>query len=436
MLMNETPSSSTNSHRYETIFCVFLLAVVFLYRDNGHLVYPNILYLFGGLLSFNLFAGWVLRHCPTRADIAAGIVLGNCALITGILSQSGGADSNLWVLYLLPIYTVCLLLDGFQLVLIVLGIVSFNALFHRLSVDREIDGTMMFNLSLKTGLFVFAAAATWRMAQKDRRSRQKVEEHRAEMERMENLMETQKSTFVEVKRMADIGQAASGIAHDIAGPLTVILGTARMLLEENAAQIFQKDLERIARAAQLCETISSNVLSFARSHKVEEEPCDLRRVVESALQIYEPLLLERRIEIEKEFAPNLSLINGCSSQLERVMLNLFSNARAAMSEGGRLRIVVEESSPRPFSNPWVQVIIEDTGPGVSPTALARIFKPFNTTKAPGEGTGLGLYVCRQIAVEHQGRLHVENRDEGGARFILSIPSAVAVEVAEPARHAA
>jgi len=435
--MHDKNAIST-SHRYETIFCVFLLAVVFLYRDNSHLVYPKILYSFAGLLTFNLFAGWLLRRGSTRAGVAAGIVLGNCALITGILSQSGGADSNLWVLYLLPIYTVCLLLNGFQLVLIVLGIVSFNAVFHCLAVDHAIDGSTMFNLSLKTGLFVFAAAATWRMAQKDRRSLEKVEESRWEMELMGRRMEAQKTTIQESKQMASIGQAAGGIAHDIAGPLTVILGTARMLLEDNVAQIYRTDLERIVRAAQLCETISSNVLSFARSHAVETEPCDMRRVVESALQIYEPLLLERKIDIETEFAPNLSTITGCSSQLERVLLNLFSNARGAMKDGGRLRIVVEESSPRPFSNPWVQVIVEDTGPGISPAAFAKIFKPFNTTKAPGEGTGLGLYVCRQIAVEHQGRLHVENREEGGARFILSIPSsaAVAQAVAEPVKQAA
>ncbi len=437
--MNDNNGPTTTGHRYETIFCVFLLAVVFLYRDNSHLVYPNILYLFAGLLSFNLFAGWALRRGPTQAGVAAAIVLGNCALITGILSQSGGADSNLWVLYLLPIYTVCLLLDGFQLVLIVLGIVSFNAVFHCLSVDHDIDATTMFNLSLKTGLFIFAAAATWRMAQKDRRSLEKVAEARTEIERMARRVEEQKMTIQESSQMASIGQAASGIAHDIAGPLTVILGTARMLLEDNVAQIYRTDLERIIRAAHLCETISSNVLSFARSHSLETEPCDLRRVVESALQIYEPLLLERKIEIETEFSPRLSLIQGCPSQLERVLLNLFSNARGAMKEGGRLRIAVEESSPRPFSIPWVQVTVEDTGPGVSPAALAKIFKPFNTTKAPGEGTGLGLYVCRQIAVDHRGRLHVENREEGGARFILSIPSEaedMAPSMAEPLQRAA
>src|SRR5581483_11280768 len=183
--------------------------------------------------------------------------------------------------------------------------------------------------------------------------------------------------------MADIGQVASGIAHDIAGPLTVVIGTARMLLEDDSAADLRPDLERIVRAAQLCETISSNVLTFARSHDSDLEACDMRRVVESALQIYEPLLTERHIEIEKDFSPKPASVMACAAQIERVLLNLFSNARAAMPDGGRLRIAVEERSPRPFSIPWVHVIVEDTGPGLSPEAFAKIFKPFNTAKAPG-----------------------------------------------------
>jgi signal transduction histidine kinase len=435
MSMDRRSPSNEASHRYETIFCVFLLAVVFLYRDNPYLVYPNILYLFVALLSFNLAAGWVLRRFPTRPDVAAGIALGNCALITGIVTQSGGQDSNLWVLYLLPIYTVCLLMEGFQLVLIVMGIVSFNAVFHCLSTDRSVDATMMFNLSLKSGLFIFAAAVTWRSAQRDRRTRIKLADHRAEMERLENRLEHQQNGSVDDKRMADIGHAASGIAHDIAGPLTVVIGTAKMLLEDESTRAFHKDLERISRAAQLCETISSNVLSYARQQAVELTPCDLRTVVESALQIYEPLLVERGIRVERDFGHDLALITGSAAQLERVILNLLSNAKAAMPSGGQLKLRVEASSPRPFSPPWVQVVVEDSGPGISPEAFAKIFKPFNTTKAPGEGTGLGLYLCRQIAVQHNGRLHVENRPEGGARFILSLPSG-AFEAAEPILRAA
>lgn len=426
-MKNETPFTH-QSHRYETIFCMFLLAIVFLWRDNTHMVYPNILYMFAGLLSFNLAAGWILKRWPTRADAAAGIVVGNCALVTGILAHSGGADSNLWVLYLLPIYTVCLLLDGFQLALIVTGIALFNAAFHMLSADRAIDAAIMFNLSVKTGIFFFAAAATWKVAQKDRRSRAKLDDNRAEIERMETRLAAQQSNLQEVKRMADIGQIASGIAHDIAGPLSVIIGTARMLLEDDAAQVFRKDLERIDRAAKLCETISSNVLTFARSKDVQEAPCDLREIVESALQIYGPSLHERNIAVEKDFMPDVPTVNGFSAQLERVVMNLVSNAKHAMAGGGRLRIAVEAVAARPFAAPWVQVVVEDTGPGISPEAFAKIFKPFNTTKAQGEGTGLGLYLCRQIAVDHKGRLQVENRSEGGARFILSLPSGAASAV--------
>src|SRR5262245_29189915 len=122
-------SDAAVSRRYETIFVIFLLALVFLYRDNTNLVYPQILYLFVFLLGLNLSAGWALRKWPTHPWVATSITLGNCGVLTAVLAYSGGPDSNFWVLYLLPIYTVCLLMSGLQLILIVLGIISFNGAF-------------------------------------------------------------------------------------------------------------------------------------------------------------------------------------------------------------------------------------------------------------------------------------------------------------------
>jgi signal transduction histidine kinase len=290
-------------------------------------------------------------------------------------------------------------------------------------------------LGIGLGMAFSWAYWAWRRAGRRRTIRRQVENHRAEIEQMQTQLESQGHDTQQTRRMADLGQLASGIAHDICGPLTVVVGTVQMMMEDEAARRFQADLARIFRAAQLCQTIASNILTFAKSQDVETGPCDLRRVVESALDIYGPTLAERKISITTDFPPRLCDVTGSGPQLERVLLNLLSNARSAMPAGGQLRIAIEEFRPRPFSPPWIQVVVEDSGPGVSAEALARIFKPFNTTKAANEGTGIGLYVSRQIALDHKGRLHVENRDEGGARFVLSLPSA-AIEVPSELRAAA
>lgn len=121
--------TDTLSNRYEAGFCVFMGALAFLGRDNPSLEYPAILHLFGVLMVLNLLAGIALRRRPDAPMISTGFILANCGVITAILAYSGGASSNLWVLYLLPIFTVCLLLGPRETVFITVGVVAFNAVF-------------------------------------------------------------------------------------------------------------------------------------------------------------------------------------------------------------------------------------------------------------------------------------------------------------------
>ncbi len=416
-------SNAVVSQRYETIFSVFMLMVVFLYRHNEHLVFPQIFYLFAAMLMVNLIAGWVLRKWPSSMLGAVAIVLANCGVITAILAQSGGPLSNLWVLYLLPIYTVCLLLNGLQLALIVSGIISFNAVFYCLWNEPCEEGSG-FDIALRTGIFIFAAGVTWKFAQKDRQTKEKLALQRSDIKRVESELLAEHGRLQDARTMADIGQLASGIAHDLIGPLTVITGTARMMLEDAATKAYHADLERIVRAVTLCETISQNVLGFARSHEMKLEPCDLTMIIDAALQVYEPLLIQSGITVDKKLNLGLPRVNCSLGHIERIFLNLLSNARAAMPNGGRLTISGKTVFPGTGDMPWAQITLEDNGPGIPADVMERIFKPFNTSKAVGKGTGLGLYLSRQIAMDHGGRLLAQNRPEGGARFTLSLPAAM------------
>ena len=375
--MGNRESDVAVSQRYETIFSVFMLAVVFLYRHNDHLVFPGIFYLFGVLLVLNLAAGWMLRRWPSNVWAAVGIVLANCGIITAILSYSGGPLSNLWVLYLLPIYTVCLLLSGLQLALIVGGIISFNMVFYYFWSDVRMEGSG-FDISLRTGLFLFAAAVTWKFAQKDRASREKLARQRLDIARIESELVAEHTRVEEAKTMADIGQLAAGISHDLMGPLTVALGTAKMMLEDAAASPFRADLERIVRAVRMCETISQNVLGFARNREMAMAPCDLRAIAESALLVYEPLLTQQSIRVERRIEEGLPPVKVSAAHIERIFLNLLSNARAAMKDGGTIRLIGDKVVQGPDRATWVRFAVEDTGPGLPDEVLQQAFKPFNT----------------------------------------------------------
>lgn len=419
--MNNSPlkaqsvSENTSSQKYGVIFCIFLVALSILYRDNATLVYPQIIYLLASLLIFNVGASVVLRMKSVGTWIATAIVLLNCAIITAILNFSGGCDSNLWVLYLLPIYTACLLLNGSELGLVLLGVLCFNGVLYSFTAD-SMSAPDIFNLSLKGGFFVFASAFTWKIVKKDRRIREKILIQRTEIEAMEHKMK-------EVEPLVDIGQITSGITHDLGNPLAVIACTVQMLLEdETLSKSLRPDLERIARSVQLCQTITTNVLDMAKVNHMKMMTHDIHDSLKSVITMYRPMLEKSGIRIGIDFAENLPMILGSPSHLQRIFFNFLSNARGAMKDGGTIFVRTKVFTPGGENTPsWVKIVFEDTGPGLSPEAISKIFKPFNTTKEMQGGTGLGLYVSREIVSKHNGFLTAENRPEGGARFIILLP---------------
>ncbi len=409
------------SQQYQSVFCIFMVVLSFLYRDNAQLVYPNVFYLFIALLASNLLSGIALKKNPDSATLATVTVLINCAVITAILAYSGGDESNLWVLYLLPIYTSCLLLNGHAVSLILAGIISFNFAYLWLSGGFDETG-LMFDVIVKSCIFTFAAGVVWRVVTRDRRTRIKLNTQREEMSKLEEIIEDQGSNLKSCEKMADVGQLAAGIAHDLRNPLTIVIGSVKALLEESQTQLFRSDLQRIERAAELCQTITSNVMELTRSEQFDGKTYDIREAVTTAVEILTPMLRSNGIAIKEEPTTEPFPVLANPIHLKRIFLNLISNACSAMGKGGVLHISVEKTEPlNEKTPPGVRVLIEDTGPGFSKETLARLFKPFNTTKSPGEGTGLGLYLCREFAMKYNGKLDAENKSDKGARFILTFP---------------
>ncbi len=409
-------------HKFEAIFSLFLVALAFLSRDNNHLVTPWVYVFFLFLLVMNLVAGYVLRHWPSHPWLSTMIILANCGIVTGIVQFSGGAESNLWVLYLLPVFTACMFLERQQVMLVTAGTLSFNLIFYA-GQDFFSDDIALFQAGVKTATLFFAAAMTWLIAHREKRIRTRLDAQRKKMTEIEDKIQTQKLEFIEMEKLADVGQISAGVAHDLNNPLTVIIGTVKVLLEDDETRVpLRQDLERVLRSANLCHNITMNLLDMAKGSAFVQNPIEIPTLVESTLQIYGEVLSEHNIQVVCDITPGLPPVLGSETQMQRVLLNLLVNARGAMKHGGEIKISVTAGGPLPPSPAAsIQLMVEDTGPGISSDFMQKIFKPFNTTKKASEGTGLGLYLSREIVLRHGGQLTVENKSQGGARFIIRLP---------------
>jgi two-component system NtrC family sensor kinase len=272
---------------------------------------------------------------------------------------------------------------------------------------------MLCSLSLKSAILAFSAAVTCRIVGKEKDSLRRLDIQRHRLRRLERTDKDRTHQAARNEGLAQVGLESLELFHDLKNPITVILGTACLLLEaEGFPEALREDLRRIERSAQFCRRLAGGVLRAARQTS-EEGVFDLADVVDNALVLYEKRFARGSIQVECR-TPHGSVVRGDAVEIQRVFMNLFGNAADAMLQGGVLRVDLsrEESS--------VCAAVEDTGAGIDAKTLPALFQAFATTKGD-KGTGLGLYLSREIARRHGGELSVENAPRGGARFLLSLP---------------
>ncbi|MEK7406230.1 MAG: ATP-binding protein [Acidobacteriota bacterium] len=224
--------------------------------------------------------------------------------------------------------------------------------------------------------------------------------------------------LVQADKLSSIGLLAAGVAHEVNTPLAVISTYAQML----ARQISGDDektrlLEKIARQTFRASEIVNSLLSFSRTSTTAFDELDLNRVIRETLVLVEHQMEKTGIRLQLDLEEQLPAVKGNAGKLQQVFLNLFLNARDAMEEGGVLTIRTRHQGAR------AGVEIADTGRGIPPEHLPRIFDPFFTSKAGRKGTGLGLSVTYGIVREHGGDIEVESRPGEGTSFRLRFPLA-------------
>ncbi|MBL8055352.1 MAG: GAF domain-containing protein [Anaerolineales bacterium] len=227
------------------------------------------------------------------------------------------------------------------------------------------------------------------------------------------------ASLAQSEKLAAVGQLAAGVAHEINNPLAAIIANTQLLQRELAADDErQESVSLIAMAGDRALQVVRNLLDFARQERYEFAPTDVNVTLQNALALASPLLRNPALTIRQDLSPDLPLLQASQDHLQGVWLNFILNARDALGEaGGEIQLSTRRQAGE------VHVVVADTGMGIQPERLNRIFEPFYTTKQAGRGTGLGLYTCHRIVKQHGGQIRVDSQVGRGTVFTVILPLA-------------
>jgi two-component system, NtrC family, sensor kinase len=223
--------------------------------------------------------------------------------------------------------------------------------------------------------------------------------------------------LVQADKLSSIGLLAAGVAHEVNTPLAVISTYAQMLAKQ-VAEDDQKSklLEKIAKQTFRASEIVNSLLNFSRTSTTEFGEVSVNRVIQETLSLLDHQMKKAGLEVRTSLDSAAPAIHGNPGKLQQVFLNLFINARDAMAPGGALEVNTSMQA-----DGGVQIDVVDSGHGIEPEHIHRIYDPFFTTKGSHKGTGLGLSVTYGIIQEHGGVIKVFSRPGGGTRFRLEFP---------------
>jgi two-component system sensor histidine kinase HydH len=218
------------------------------------------------------------------------------------------------------------------------------------------------------------------------------------------------------ERLASLGRLAAGVAHEIRNPLSSIKGFAQYFVkrfsghdeEQGYASVMVKEVDRLNR-------VITDLLEFAGPKEPHREPQSIEAIADQALKLLAPDLEARKVEIVRDYGPDLPAVSVDRDRISQVFINLLLNALESMEAGGEIRIGLRRSGPPPA----VEVSVADTGAGIPESDLEKVFEPFFSRKR--KGTGLGLAIVHQIVESHRGEIRVESQPGKGTVFRIRLP---------------
>ena len=259
----------------------------------------------------------------------------------------------------------------------------------------------------------------------------------------DRLFDTQRD-LIRSNRLAAVGQLAAMVAHEVGTPLNAISGHVEILLheeQENEGALHRLRIieSQIARVVEILQ----RMLTASHPGEREFEPVDVNAMVMDLLRLTRPAIDQNGVKVDLDLDPGLPRVRGDAGQLQQICLNLIMNGLEAMPDGGRLIVATRRAGGSVFEVPasrrgvggapdvrlrvgtvkggFAEISVSDTGEGIPPEHLNRIFAPFFTTKGVGRGTGLGLAICQRIVKTHGGTMTVTSHVGRGSTFTIVLP---------------
>lgn len=241
-----------------------------------------------------------------------------------------------------------------------------------------------------------------------------------------------KEQLAQAQKQTALGELVSTTTHEFNNVLMTIINYAKLGLRHPEGETAVKSFEKILTAANRAARITNGILGFARNRTATFEPTDMAKLIDDTLLLLEREMTKYRVQVERKIG-NAPPALANTNQIQQILLNVLINARQAMPNGGRIYVSLSHDA----STEFVDLTVRDTGNGMAPETMRRIFEPHFTTKAGPDdsgkgGSGLGLSMCRDIIEAHRGKIRVESAPGKGTAFTIRLPSARPVKAPQAA----
>jgi signal transduction histidine kinase len=223
-----------------------------------------------------------------------------------------------------------------------------------------------------------------------------------------------------VERLATLGRMTGTVAHDLGTPLNSVLGYAQLLAQEDLPERARRRLTIVETQIHRMSEIIQNYLSYTRGIP-QRERINVNELIRDTVLLLQPIFKQRSVSVTTQLADSLPVIYGDGNSIQRVLINLLDNAVDACDKGGSVNIGTLEHAGPNHRDQGVTIELADTGAGIPPEMLPKVFDLFVTTKAPGKGTGLGLVICQEIVKAHGGTIDIASQLGTGTTVTVFLP---------------
>jgi len=369
---------------------------------------------------FQIFEHRFLEWVPERGRSYSVIL--KILLASLLVGHNGGIQSyyDYYLIYFVPVGTAAMYFDLWAtLAWTAMTCAAYWSFVLWELSEYELTGEGAAELAIRSLFFFLAAITVNRFVTENREQVRRYRELAETLAETNRRLEEAQEEAHRSERLAALGQLSAGLAHELRNPLAVIKGSAETLMRKLASSdpITTEMAGYISSEVNRMNALVTRFLDFARPHQLEERQEQIPPLIERALKAARDRWPDAKVEVERQFAPNLPEVTLDGDLIERVFTNLVLNAYEAMGPGGgKLRVAAAPSSD---GKRGVEITFQDTGPGIPAELREQIFNPFFTTKETG--VGLGLSIVSKIVDDHRGWIRVTSEPGKGACFQVFLP---------------